>query len=199
MPTKPFATIVEELNNVLTVVAMCTDELESLAGTPLHASAAPTADLRAAVRRGAELTRALAEHRPQSVPPPRERTSDVHPTAATILVVDEDPTTRHALTAGMEGRGWRIIAVASVDEAFQDLESVRSVDVAVIDTTMAGRRFASQLVERYPSATVIYIGGYTDDRPLREELPTTEVSLLCRPFEKTTLVARVGEALTRRR
>lgn len=52
-------TIVEELNNVLTVVAMCTDELDTLG-----LQKAPLSDLREAVRRGAELTRLLAELAP---------------------------------------------------------------------------------------------------------------------------------------
>lgn len=192
--TKPISTIVEELNNVLTVVAMCTDEIDSLGPT-----AAPMSDLRDAVRRGAELTRELAELRPKSLPPLADRTSDVQPTAPTVLLVDEDHAARHSLIDDMVSRGWRVLGVASVEAAFQNLESVRTVDVLVIDTTATSRRFASQLVDRHPSASVVYIGGYTDDRPLREELPKTNVSLFCRPFERAALVARVGEALARRR
>lgn len=55
---KPLSTIVEELNNVLTVVAMCADELEGLGP---KAGAEPMQDMRDAVRRGAELTRLLHE------------------------------------------------------------------------------------------------------------------------------------------
>ena len=67
MPGKPITTIIEELNNVLTVVAMCTDELDL--GERREAA---ISDLRDAVKRGAELTRLLSEFRPKTLPPVAE-------------------------------------------------------------------------------------------------------------------------------
>jgi CheY-like chemotaxis protein len=194
---KPFSTIVEELNNLLTVVAMCTDEIETLGP---HAP--PLADLRTVVQRGAELTRLLAELRPLSLPPPHDvrhpAVSEVHLTAATILVVDGDHAARRSVLREMDGRGWRIVDASTIEEAFLSLEVVRAVDVVVIDTAATSRRFASLIVDRYPGAAVIYLGGYTDDRPLRDELPKAEVSLVCRPFENAALVSCIDEALARR-
>lgn len=55
MHGKSLSSIAAELNNVLTVLAMCTDEVE-------HEGVGPQtfADMRDALRRGAALTRALA-------------------------------------------------------------------------------------------------------------------------------------------
>lgn len=74
---KPLSTIVEELNNVLTVVAMCADELEGL-GT--KAESEPMSDMRDAIRRGAELTRLLQELATAPGSEPKLVDSDVRPT-----------------------------------------------------------------------------------------------------------------------
>jgi DNA-binding NtrC family response regulator len=124
--------------------------------------------------------------------------SDVHLTTATVLVVDGDHSARRSVLSEMDGRGWRILDAATIEEAFLSLEAARAVDVVVIDTAATSRRFASLVVDRYPGAAIVYLGGYTDDRPLRDELPTAEVSLVCRPFENAALVACVDEALARR-
>lgn len=192
MSGKPLTTIVEELNNVLTVVAMCTDELDMLG-----LQKAPMSDLREAVRRGAELTRLLAELRPKSLPPPLDSAPATK--ATTVLFIDDDHGTRRSVVGAMASRGWRVVDAASVDEAFKQLESVSAIDVLVIDTSMSSRRFASQLVERYPTAAVVYTGGYTNDAPLRDELPATDVSLICRPLSGDTLVSRISEAIARHR
>lgn len=180
---KPRTSIVEELNNVLTVVAMCTDELETLGP---HRDA--LSDLRDAVRRGAELTRLLATE--ANLGASAEAT-------ATIVVLEGDPDERHSMVHELGGGDWHLIDIGSPEEAFERLESVRAVDVLVTDTSTSSRRFASRLVERYPAVAVVYTGDYTNVLPRRDELPKTEVSLLARPFVPGALASRVRETLAR--
>jgi CheY-like chemotaxis protein len=159
---KPLSTIAEELNNVLTVIAMCTDELE---GDAAHLQ--PLADMRDAIQRGAVLTRRLWNHakgEPESNPvlAAASETNVTSSRAPTVLVVEAEDEARAALGREIEGRGWRLIARATTDEAMQCLEGVRSIDLVVVDSTLSGRRFAATLVERYPSADVLYTTSTVD-------------------------------------
>lgn len=193
MHGKPLSSIAAELNNVLTVFAMCTDEVEQLGS-----SREAVADMRDALQRGAALTRALSAAEPadESTPQISHITTKV---VKTILIVDEDAALRRAVARAVAERGFQILEADSAQSALQNLERVPAIDLVVVDTALEGRRFAARIVERYPSASVLYTGGYTDDEPLRRELPRSEVSLLCRPFTTSILLDRIEQALAKRR
>lgn len=195
MHSKPLSSIAAELNNVLTVIAMCTDEVEQL-GTSQEAFA----DMRDALQRGAALTRALGNAAVAEESSPQiSQVTEKAARTKTVLVIDEEPALRRAVARAVEARGLSVLEASSGQDALQNLEVVPVIDLIVLDSSFENRRSVGRLVERYPSASVLFTGSYADDELLRHELPRSDVSLVCRPFTTSILVDRIDQVLGRQR
>jgi two-component system cell cycle sensor histidine kinase/response regulator CckA len=119
--------------------------------------------------------------------------------AATVLVVDDEPSVRSVVRATLHGEGYCILEAASAEEALRLVETGHdSIDLLLTDATMPGAgglALAEALLSRQPELAVIVMSGYTEDMAslghLRGAVSTCE-----KPFTPSKLRQRVREALT---
>ena len=113
--------------------------------------------------------------------------------ARRLLVVDDDPLVRDALSMALRSRGYHVEVASSAAEAFQIFAPER-FDVAIVDVVltrdMAGPALVTKLIAQDPSLRAILASGYTYDK----KLPVVDgrVSFLAKPFSVDTLVTRLG-------
>ena len=85
----------------------------------------------------------------------------------TILVVDDDPGVRFALTEVLRERGHRVVTAASGHEALGKLEGV---DVVVTDLAMPGMdglELVSRIAARSPDLPVVLVTAHGSDQMVR--------------------------------
>lgn len=151
--------------------------------------------------RGTEASLVLPRGEVVSAPAPsapRGRDDDL-PAGLRVLVVDDEPSIRELLVTALSLRGAVVSAAASSDAARQ-IVAREPFDVALIDETLGatdrGAPLVEELLDRFPSATVLLMTG----APTVEHLaPRVVRCLLRKPFSldeavKTILRARDGES-----
>lgn len=78
-----------------------------------------------------------------------------------VMVLEDDPSLRFALTQVLEGEGHRVFAAANISQAVEVLLRV-APDVLLLDL-MIGREYSIQIADlagyRVPNAEVIYLTG----------------------------------------
>jgi signal transduction histidine kinase/CheY-like chemotaxis protein len=120
--------------------------------------------------------------------------------SATILVVEDDPHLRGVVRRTLVEHGYAVRAVAKAADA-RALEGA-APDLLLTDIVLPdgnGVDLARELAERWPGAGVLYMSGFTGEHlDAVGTLPPGE-ALLPKPFTGDTLLARVREALARRR
>jgi two-component system, OmpR family, alkaline phosphatase synthesis response regulator PhoP len=76
----------------------------------------------------------------------------MNPLRETILIVDDEPAFRRALTSVLDARGYRVLATGSPDVAYQ-LLGMETVDAILLDVglpTMSGLALQLAIVHRWP-------------------------------------------------
>src|SRR5262245_42051969 len=115
----------------------------------------------------------------------------------TVLVVDDEPGVRFALTEVLSDRGHRVIAAASGAEA---LELLDGVDVVVTDLAMPGMdglELVQQIAARAPALPVILVTAHGSEQVLRIASSRGVCRCVPKPFDIDEL-ARVIEQARRR-
>ena len=114
----------------------------------------------------------------------------------TILVVEDEDAVRSLTTRILSRNGYRVIEAAGGHAALTAVEShghppdLLLTDVVMPD--MLGPELGEQMGKLYPDMPVVYMSGY-NDRVLENE-----VGFLEKPFDATSLLRIVEEALRRR-
>jgi len=117
----------------------------------------------------------------------------------TILLVDDDPGVRYALTEVLRDRGYRVIAVDSGPRALAALEGV---DVVVTDLSMPGMdglELVSQISARVPALPVILLTAHGSDSLVRIASSRGACCCLSKPFDIDEIARAVEDARTLRR
>jgi len=120
----------------------------------------------------------------------------------TVLVVDDDPSVRQALTRLLAREG---CAVLEAESGAQGLEAARtgSPDLVVTDVNMPemnGIEFLLAIQEQDPGLPVIAISGggrIPKDSLLQDADLLGAVEVMAKPFEASALVAAVRRHLSR--
>jgi CheY-like chemotaxis protein len=113
-----------------------------------------------------------------------------------IVVVEDDPDAREALTMLLEGEGYTVAAAAHGQEALELLANLPTPCLILLDLTMPvmdGWRFrAVQLANPHYSAIPVVVVTAAD---LSQHPPTglTNVTVLTKPVEPDQLMALVKE------
>ena len=93
--------------------------------------------------------------------------------AETILLVEDEEDARAVLRQILAGKGYRVLAAASGDEALAVAEELREpIDLLLTDVTMPrmkGPELAARLLAVRPHMRVIYMSGYNEEPLLGEE------------------------------
>ena len=116
------------------------------------------------------------------------------------LLIAEDHAPLRRLTALMLGtRGYEVIEAGDGQEALMVIEdSARRVDLLIVDVVMPGMS-SVDLIEQAraarPGIKVLVMSGYTGDAAIHQKITAIGAPYLEKPFDASTLAAKVREAL----
>ena len=117
----------------------------------------------------------------------------------TILLVEDEPAIRAALTRMLRGGGYRIIEASNGDEALRLAdETTGAIDLLLTDVMMpgiGGKELVQRLLAIRPDTRVILMSGYTDDEDLRRDLGEARYVFLQKPFTAKKVAATVRALL----
>jgi len=134
---------------------------------------------------------------PVSAQPPRATTVP-GVTAATVLLVDDDPAIRDMTARMLRRAGNQVITVPTGAAALLRLADAESpVDVVVTDVIMpdmSGTRLAEVLLERHPTVGVVFLSGYSAGTLNLDGLIRRGVVFVAKPASSTRLMEAIQEA-----
>jgi DNA-binding response OmpR family regulator len=111
--------------------------------------------------------------------------------AATVLVVDDEPSIRLLCRVNLELEGYRVLEAGTLDDA-RDAVAQEPVDVALLDVHVGaddGRDLLRELRAEHPQIQVALLSGSAArERIAREEAD----ALITKPFVLEDLIATVG-------
>ncbi|HEY0778683.1 MAG TPA: sigma-54 dependent transcriptional regulator [Gemmatirosa sp.] len=113
-----------------------------------------------------------------------------------VLVVDDDPTTRETLAAFFAGRGFAVRTAASATEGRQ-AAAAHSPDVAVVDLRLPdanGLTLFEALRADDPELAVVFLTGYADVASAVRAMRDGAADFLEKPIDLTALEAAVRRA-----
>ncbi len=116
--------------------------------------------------------------------------------AATVLVVDDDPDIRRVLVASLEALGYRVLEAMDGSSGLAAIEEVVP-DLIVLDFAMPGMNgaeVARVLRERRPDLPIVFASGYADTAAI-EAAAGKDATVLRKPFRVDDLQAVLSEAL----
>lgn len=131
-----------------------------------------------------------------------ERTGDAaaDPAGETILLVEDEPLVRELSRDMLERQGYRVILASDAREAEQISGSAGSFDLLITDAVMpniTGRELARRLRTSHPGLKVLFISGYADNPPEREETSADGAAFLQKPFSADSLGRKIRQMLSR--
>lgn len=110
----------------------------------------------------------------------------------TILVVDDDPGVRFALTEVLRDRGHRVIAACSGPEALGLLEGIDVVVTDLVMPGMDGLELSSRIAARVPSLPVILVTAHGSEQMVQIASSRGVCRCVRKPFDIDE-IARVVE------
>ena len=121
--------------------------------------------------------------------------------ASRILVVDDDASVRHVLTALLTSEGYGVNTAASAIEALE-LAGSSEVHLVISDMKMPDRDgfwLLDQMRQEYPEIAVLMLTGFGDTEAAVECLRRGAADYLLKPPKIVDLVRSIERALARRR
>jgi PAS domain S-box-containing protein len=117
----------------------------------------------------------------------------------TILLVEDDDMVRSIAKSMVEGRGYRVTAARSAEEALKiAAEEALEVDLVLTDMVMPGmdgRQLFERLRRRYPRVRALYMSGYAADTAGRDRETDPGTSFIRKPFSSKDLCRSIREVL----
>lgn len=114
----------------------------------------------------------------------------------TVLLVDDEPGVRFALTEVLADRGYRVISASSGTQALSLLEGV---DVVVTDLSMPGMdglELVSQIRARAPALPVILLTAHGSEQMVRIASSRGACGCLSKPFDIDEIARVIEHART---
>jgi len=118
---------------------------------------------------------------------------------STILLVDDDPGVRFALSEVMCERGYRVVCASSGAQA---LASLDGVDVVVTDLSMPGMdglELVSQIAARAPALPVILLTAHGSENLVRIASSRGACGCLSKPFDIDEIARVIEQVIDRAR
>jgi two-component system cell cycle sensor histidine kinase/response regulator CckA len=120
-----------------------------------------------------------------------------------VLVVDDQKYARRVAYRVLSEAGYRVLEAEDGEEALDALHNARlRVDLLMIDIVMPhmdGVVLALQVQEQWPDKRILFMSGHPAEVLARHGLPDLNVPFLAKPFTRDEALAKVREALERRR
>jgi PAS domain S-box-containing protein len=111
-----------------------------------------------------------------------------------VLIVEDEPIVREAMTYYLKSCGLEVTAVASAPEALAlidaDRDRFKTVLTDMVMPGMSGRNLAQQVLREVPEMRVILMSGYDEEQSTADLDPRVE--FLAKPFEIRELSEMLG-------
>jgi len=120
--------------------------------------------------------------------------------AATVFIVDDDPSIRRSLERLVRADGYRVQTFVSARE-FLERADMKKPDCLVVDVRMPGQSGLDlqQVLETAGSTVpIIFITGHADGPLAEQALRAGAVELLAKPFDGEVLLDAVRRAIDER-
>jgi len=120
--------------------------------------------------------------------------------AATVFIVDDDPSIRRSLERLVRADGYRVQTFVSARE-FLERADMKKPDCLVVDVRMTGQSGLDlqQVLETAGSTIpIIFITGHADGPLAEQALRAGAVELLAKPFDGEVLLDAVRRAIDQR-
>ncbi len=118
--------------------------------------------------------------------------------AATILVVDDEPSMLRYLQTLLEVESYKVITATSGEEALVRLQQGPVPDLVLLDVLMSGidgLQTLEQLRELHPQMKVVMLSCVSDTRKVVQAIRLGAQDYLTKPFQKTELEAVIQQCL----
>jgi len=140
---------------------------------------------------------ATPEPPPAAVASPRARAAPR--STARILVVEDELEIRVLVRDVLRQAGYAVLDAADGEHALRlAAETAGEIHLLLSDVIMPkmdGRELATRFRERWPTTSVLYMSGYTDDKLGRHGVLEPGAALIQKPLTPELLLRRVREAL----
>ncbi|MCE9600975.1 MAG: response regulator [Gemmatimonadetes bacterium] len=117
----------------------------------------------------------------------------------TILLVEDEPAIRSALSRMLRSGGYQVVEAANGGEALRLAEETAgAIDLLLTDVMMpgiGGKELVQRVLAIRPGTRVILMSGYTDDEDLRRDLGAARYVFLQKPFTAKKVAATVRALL----
>jgi CheY-like chemotaxis protein len=135
---------------------------------------------------------------------PRHAQTGSGETAATILLVEDEPTIRGMAGMYLERNGYCVIPAADGVEAMTLWEKhEKEIDLVLTDLMMPGDVNGQQLVQRLrvdrPNVKAIFMSGYTSDLLDEKTFLGRNANFLPKPYRLNRLAEMVQDCLGRQK
>jgi FixJ family two-component response regulator len=120
--------------------------------------------------------------------------------AATVFIVDDDPSIRRSLERLVRSDGYQVQVFVSARQ-FLERADIKKPDCLVVDVRMPGQSGLDlqQVLETAGSTVpIIFITGHADGPLAEQALRAGAVELLAKPFDGEVLLDAVRRAIERR-
>lgn len=133
------------------------------------------------------------------VPAEKEKKAAELRGSETILVVDDEPSIRRLVIDTLEPLGYRLIEASCGEEALQRSSMTKSgIDLMLTDIIMPdmnGKDLAAKFQKQRPTATILYMSGYTDETIAHYGIAEIKKRFIQKPLTPKKLAACVREIL----
>ena len=132
---------------------------------------------------------------PVTAPPERAPERPAGPSAASVLVVeDQDPVRRQAVRI-LAAEGYDVREAASASEALAAWEPVDLLLTDVVMPGLSGHELAQRAAQLTPGLRVVFMSGHTEDVLVLEGARDGELAFVQKPFTRDSLLHTVAGAL----
>ena len=114
-----------------------------------------------------------------------------------IIVVDDDPSVRKALSRLIGAYGYDVTVYESA-EAFLAADMAAETECLVLDVHlpgMSGLDLQAVLVKSDVKCPIVFITAFDEDRPRREALAAGATEFLRKPIDSDRLITAISKAI----
>lgn len=116
-----------------------------------------------------------------------------------VLLVEDDEQIRSLVRTLLTGNGYRVLEAGTSAEglAIAQREDA-TIDLLLADmflSELSGFDLAQQALHRQPRMKILFMTGYVEDDIVQRCIAELQASFIDKPFQPSTLLSRVHEAL----
>jgi two-component system, cell cycle sensor histidine kinase and response regulator CckA len=117
----------------------------------------------------------------------------------TILLVEDQDQLRSLISEVLRRSGYVVLqarhGMEALDLSRNHTEKINLMITDLIMPKMGGRDLANALAPKFPDMKVLYMSGYPDDALSQQEISSSSLAFIQKPFTPDTLVQKVREIL----